>query len=402
MIYAIINIMPSACTLLIMPFITQKIGPADYGIAGLYLSIVTGILVSIEFSVIVRKAYVRHDQGERLSQTLSSFVSIYALIIAAFCCAAMLGWGWLSGFLPLSWVWVIAALGMAGLQAFVALAFSLLQIAVRVKPYCMLKIVFTVSHVGGILVGLYLLGMGWEALPIATSFATVLTAALSAIKVRQIFSVRWAWRREVFVSNFRDILSLAPFRVALAIFTYAGPFLVVYAVDTQQSGLYLFAYQIGNVISLVYDSVLFAIVPHMVALGGSPMAVGADARRKLAVTYVAVVCVTSAALVAVAPTMVAVLFPPAYAEAIPFILWVAVARCFHGMNRMHQELSFFHADSFQRIALVSLVVALCYVPVTLWLIGQHGPVGAAMGLAAGHGVWLGTLLVGRHWLVRRA
>lgn len=395
-IYALINIMPSGVALLVMPLITLRIAPAEYGIGGLYLSIITGFLVLMEYSLILRKAYIRHDEGDRLSESLTACILIYALAVALLALLAMLSWERVEGFIPLSRGWILAALATAGMQAVLTLSFALLQIAQRVKHYCLLKLVFTLGYTGYALAGLFVFDMGWQALAFGSVLGTLSSAGVAAWRVRPLFRLRWLPRRAVFAQTLRSALALMPFRLALAIFTYGGVFLVAYAADTEQSGLYLFAFQICNIIALVYDSVLTAIVPTLVAhhslSPSGPHALDARTRRRMAAGYVLLVCLSSLGLAAVAPFLIGFLFPSAYGAAVPFIAWIACARCFHGINRITQELSFFDTDHFRRIALVSLLCALCYVAATLLLLDRYGGIGAGMGLAAGHGLWLLALL----------
>ncbi len=402
-IYAMINLLPSGVALAVMPFITLKMTPAEYGVAGLYLAIIAGMLSVMEFSLIVRKAYVQHEQGDRLSEALSACGATYTLMIGLLTLVVMLGWGWFAGFVPLSRGWVLMALMTAGMQAVIALNFSLLQISLRVKLYCYMKLVFTFGYPAFALAGLFWLDMGWRALAYASLLATAATVLFSGLKVKEAFGLHWVLGKPVFVSTVRSVLSLTPFRVALAIFTYAGPFLVAFAAGTEQSGLYIFAFQICNVIGLVYDSILTAIVPNMVAhhKQSKTHALSAAMRQKLALGYVLTVCAAALGLAVIAPLLVGVLFPPAYQAAVPFIAWIALARGFHGINRINQELSFFDTDSFRRIALVSLFAALVYILVTLGLLKAYGPIGAGMGLAAGHGMWMAALVVARPWLIRR-
>lgn len=400
-LYAVINILPSAVGLVVMPFITHKITPSEYGMAGLYLSIIAGVLVSMEFSVIVRKAYVRFNQGDALSERLCACICVYSCLILAVIVAGMACWPWVSEVIPLSRAWVLAALFAAMLQALFALALSLLQMAVRVKPYCFLKLLYTFSYTGFALFGLFALQMGWKALATGSLLATVLTVFTALGYVRHVFQLRWVLTRAGLRAMAGEIVSLMPFRMALAIFTYGGPFLIVYVSNTEQSGLYLFAFQICNVIALVYDSTLTALIPYMVAHGKSPFVLDARTRRGLAMAYGLMVCMASAGLALVAPFLVGLLFPDAYGAALPFIGWIALARCFHGINRIHQELSFYGTDNFRRVAVASLCCALIYAPAALVLMGMYGPVGAAMGLAFGHGLWMSVLFLGQRWLIQK-
>lgn len=403
MIYAMINLLPSGVALLVMPFITMKMTPTEYGVSGLYLAIIAGMLSAIEFSLIVRKAYVHHEQGEALSEALSACGAIYTLLIAGLILVAMAAWPLLASFVPLSRGWVLLALVTAGMQSVISLNLSLMQISLRVKLFCTMKLLFTFSYPAVALLCLFVLDMGWQSLAYASLCATVATVLVSGWRLKLAFGLHWVLGRERFVRTFQTILSLTPFRLALAIFTYAGPFLVAYAADTEQSGLYIFAFQICNVIGLVYDSILTAIVPHMVAHHkiSKVDALDVATRRRLASGYILVVIIASLALALLSPLVVGLLFPESYQPALPFIGWIAVARCFHGINRINQELSFFDMDSFRRIAGVSLGAALAYVVVTLTLLRIYGPLGAGMGLAAGHGLWLVALVVAKPWLVRK-
>jgi O-antigen/teichoic acid export membrane protein len=145
---------------------------------------------------------------------------------------------------------------------------------------------------------------------------------------------------------------------------------------------------------------LTAMVPHLVASSASPLALDAVTRRKMLATYVLVVCLASVTMAVGAPYVVRFLFPASYEAAGTYIAWISLARCFHGMSRVVLELSFFQTEHFRRIALLSLVVSLAYTAMTLALLEAFGGIGAGMGLAAGHGLWMAALLLGRRWLVR--
>lgn len=395
MLYVLVNIFPSALGVLILPIVTRVVTPTEYGLFSLYASIITGLLVCLEFSLIIRKAYVKDMGSESLSETLTACVVIYAAAVGVLLAPALLLWDELTPYKYITRPWLAVALGTAFTQALMTLAFSLWQISQHAKLYCQFKLLFTLSYTLIMLLATFGLGYGWRGMSAALSLASLITLGFGLRPVFRLFTLRWRFNRGRVAQVRRDVLGLLPFRLAVAIFTYGGPFLVAYGTDPRQSGLYMFAYQVCLVIALGYDSILASLLPHLVAAPGSEHAFNAEQRRRSILYYVLLVGAACAGIALVGPLLVHWLFPKNYAPAVAFIGWLSLARFFHGVNRLVQELCFFNTERFRTIAYLSLCMALGYVWGTVFLIREYGSIGGGMGMAAGHALWLAVLLAYR-------
>jgi O-antigen/teichoic acid export membrane protein len=397
--YSMANFIPSAMALIVVPIFTQVIPPSEYGIAGLYLATVAGMLMCLEYSLLVRKSYVINGHSATLTQNICACILLYGMAIITITIAALLVWDMLEPLLPFGKWWFISALWIGFFQAIITLSFALWQISRQVRRYCFYKIFFSFSYTFAALYGLFVLEFGWKGMALAALFSTLITTLMTCATSAKHYALRWHTSSASLRKMALSIFHFAPYRVATALFTYAGPFLMVYALDTTQSGLYIFAFQIGTAIALGYESILSAISPHLVASDTSPLAMSIPQKRKIVFIYVLGVCAMSIAVVLAAPFVVTWIFPVAYEAAIPFIAWIALARAFHGFNRILQEMSFFYFENLKTISLVSLVASFGYVVITLLLLDAYGPMGGCMGLAAGHLLWLVSLLATR-WSVR--
>ena len=395
MLYVLVNVFPSALGLLILPVVTRVVTPTEYGLFSLYASIITGVLVCLEFSLIIRKAYVKQEDGNALSETLSACLIVYSVVLAVVLLPALWAWDWLTPYKYITRPWLALAIGTAFLQALMTLAYSLWQISQHAKIYCLFKLLFTLSYTSIMLFATFVLEFGWRGMSMSLTMASIITFVLSLYPVFRLYTLRWRFNRARLAQVRRDVLGLMPFRVAVAIFTYGGPFLVAYGTDPRQSGFYMFAYQVCLVIALGYDSILASMLPHLVAPAGSEHAFTPEMRRRNLLYYVGLVGLASLGIAVVGPYVVYWLFPANYAPAAAFIAWLALARFFHGLNRMVQELCFFNTERFRTIAFISLFMSLVYVWLTVVLIREFGSIGGGMGMAAGHALWLAALLIYR-------
>jgi len=361
----------------------------------IYSSIITGVLVCLEFSLILRKAYVNDPEGDALSETLIACLIIYAAVLAMLLVPAILVWDWLTPHHYITRPWLVLAMGTAFVQALLTLAFNLWQISQHAKAYCQFKMLFTLSYTIIMLFATFALHFGWRGMSMSLTLASIVTVGCAALPVMRVYKLRWRFSRQRLAQVRHDVMALVPFRVAVAIFTYSGPFLVAYGTDPHQSGLYMFAYQVCLVVALGYDSLLAAMLPHLVARPGSQHAFSPEARRRNIIYYIMLVGLACVGIAVLGPLLVTWLFPANYAPSIAFISWMALARFFHGITRLVQELYFFGSDYFRGISYISLGMSLLYVVISVVFIREYGSIGAGISMATIQGLWLASLLLYR-------
>lgn len=398
-LYTLVSVLPSALALVLLPLITRVLTPEAYGVFGLYASIITGVLVCLEYSLIVRKAYLRGAEHS-ISAVLSGCTIVYAVLAGMIGLCGWAAWGKLSAFIPFSSWWLALAICSALAQAILTLGFNLWQVSVRVKMFCTYKLIFTAIYTVLALWLLFVVGMGWEGMALAVTGASIICAGAGAWHSARVYPLAWEVSRAGLAAVWRDVRGLMPYRAAVALFTYAGPFLVALKAGTEQSGFYLFAFQVGLVLSLGYDSLLGAMLPSLMAVEGSAHAVSKRQKKKLTWLYVLLVAMASGMLALIAPPLMELIFPESYSPAAGLVCWMALGRCFHGINRLVQEKLFFDVNRYTKIGGLSLAVGAGYVWLTMMLVAQLGALGGAIGFAMGHGAWLMVLLVVRRSIVQ--
>lgn len=389
--YTVINLIPSAVGLLVLPFVVAVVNPFNYGLFSAFAAITASILTCLEYSVLIRKTYVRHGTGAMLSQTVSSCVIIYFMLVACIIVLAVFLWQ----FFPmqnLSLAWVILAIITALIHAYMTIQLNLWQISQHAKTYGIFKMLFTMSYTVIMLVLLYGFSMKWQGMAWAFTASGIITLGCGMRRVIHLYQLHWQYDAAFLRQMLRHVITLFPFRLALALFTYFGTLLVLYGAGPAQSGLYGFAFQICWVIALGYDSILAAILPHIVSKTGSDHALDPVMRRRYIIGYCSMVLLASLAIAVIGPYLVTYVFPQSYGGAVAFIAWLALARALHGINRLFQELCLFGSQPYFSLSLSSLFAAGFYVLISLCLIHHYGGIGGAMGMAAGHGVWLLVVL----------
>jgi len=391
--YLAINILSSAVACVIFPLFTLVLSPAEYGTAGVYLAIIAAVASCLEYGLLVRRTYIQNANPSRLSEEICACVTLYFIATAILSASAFLLWNSISRGIPISRLWLMAALFTGFFQACLSLTFALWQISQFVRTYCSFKILFMLLNVLIALIGLFGFSLGWEALAWASLVPTLLTLSAAAWDAAHRYNLNWRLNVKTIAVTAKSIFALIPYRLSITVFAYAGPILVATYVNIAQSGLYILAFQICTVIGLGYESIISAIIPHVVVSEANPTSLKPVAKTKIMIVCIALVCCMSLFIALLAPPLIRLIFPAAYDGAIPYILWLSLARCFHGINRMAQEIIFFYTPGFSTISIFSLVVSLLYTGITVILLKVFGGIGGCIGLAAGHGLWLGATLV---------
>lgn len=392
LLYTFINLFPSALAVLILPFIARALAPNEYAYFSLYAALITGLLICMEFSVVLRRTYVRQGKGTALNLVASCSALIYAALTLLLMLAYALFHSALTQNIPLPPFWIYLAIITGGLQALFTMQLQLWQIAQHAKDYAFYKMFFTLSNTAILLLCVFALDLGWRGMGIALTLATVLAVGFGMRNIFRLYDFNWHISRVQLKTVGKDILTLVPYRTAVALFTYSGAFLVIHACGAEEAGLYSFAFQVCIVVALFYDSVLAAIVPNLVASQDKAYAMSSVQKKRYIAGYIATVILICLLFALGVPPLITWLFPESYWPAAAYIGWMSLGRCLHGMCRLVQELYFFNASHFHSIGLISFLCALSYMFITQQLLQSQGSMGGALGLVIGYGLWLFALL----------
>ena len=374
------NVATSLISLLTIPILTHFLSPGQYGEMAIYLAISNGVLWCLELGLPIQRLYVRnHVAPERLSEDIGIFLGLYFISAIPILTLPFLFWETITAWAPIDPWLVMAALLNGCFLTYLTLSYGLWLISQCAFRYALFKVCVSILNLALVMLGLFWFSLGWKAVALGSLVSSLVVFLVSLRDILPRFNVKLRLTKEIIGRNLKTICTVIPLNMALAIVGNAGSLLVAYYASISEGGLYLFALQITAAIPLFYDGIASAILPYLVTVNRYATTRPVT-RLALVSAYVTSVCLLTALLIFVIPYIIHWFFPASYSMAIPFITWLAIARCLGGISRPIVEMVIYKTDSLKQISGYYFLTSLMYVGVTILLIQHYGAAAAGIGL----------------------
>jgi O-antigen/teichoic acid export membrane protein len=387
-VYAGAAALPRAIGFLLLPAYTRALGPADYGTVSLLFSIGTaaGILFTLGLDTAVFRTYfaLAADPERQRDFVASAWRLLVVLPVA---CAGVAG--------GLTWLTVDSGRfsGPAMLLSFesaaVNVAATTVPLAVlradqRLRPYLLvtvtsalgtsgLTLLFVVGFDGGV--------VGWlGATVVANAIALVVAALVVPLHARRAFDV------PLTAQSVRFGLPLLPHFLGHWALQLADRSVLAGLVTADALGVYSLAANLALPTMIVVQSLNQGFMPTYARVGA-----GRGAHRELEpvvllqVTLVTFVCVTAALL---APPLVSVMAPAAYAEAGSLTAWIVLGYAFLGLYYVPMNGLSLGAGITKHVWIATVAAASTNIGLLFCLVPSGGLRAAAIASSVGYAVLL--------------
>ncbi len=367
--YTVMNTVEALVPLLLVPLLTRRITPSEYGYITLYVSYV-GVLVpciGLKLDDYVRMHFFENDAQGRHA-LLSKSLCLVSLV-GLFGLGACMAWqrelsAWLS--FPASWLWVIVASAFSLSLFRLLLAFN--QFMDNKRCFLGLHLAYTGASLA-MIVGLLLTGQGWISYPLGK----VLGALLALVAGIFLFVPGFRLHRFSF-SSLKPLLSFGLVYLPAGISLVAGGLidrvLVAHRLGTEATGFYGVAALFGSALWLPILGFHHAWQPWLFRQLSDLQQHG-RAIRRVSLCYIVGLPAFGVIVAAMSWWMAPLLIGEQYRSAFHLIPWAVATMILQG-SFMHCQ-AFFHFYKATRVLSVgSMIFIAINLVLTIVLLKSHG------------------------------
>jgi O-antigen/teichoic acid export membrane protein len=349
----------SAIPFLLLPLLTRWLGPADFGVVGIFVALVNvlGAVVGLSSHGLISVVYYREGPGALPAQVGASLgiVAASSVAVMIFLWAARdvisAGTGVTSGML---WTIAVASAG----QFVVTICLTVFQTRQKPFSYAAIQLGYAAALAVATIVLVGLAGLGWEGRALAQVCAASLLAAAGLLWLSLARDIDWSVRRW----RLRDALSfglpLLPHGIAAVSMASIDRVALGSAVSPAGIGYYYLAVQIGTLITVCATALNQAWLPWLYEKLAREDA-EADREVVRAVYVIFALTVTGAAgLALLAPILIPLVAGPGYEPATLLLMILAPAFAFNGMYFFVSGFLFFERRTGLLAAITVSVAAL--------------------------------------------
>jgi O-antigen/teichoic acid export membrane protein len=378
-IYGLGTVFLKGINFFLLPLYTRHLSPEEYGILAVTLTLTTvlGLLFPLGLhGCLTKEHFSSLDQEERRRRLgnlalaiLSSSGSLALILILAgprFWTSLLKDVPY-DPFIPLS-------VGTAFMNVLGLLPGTLLQVQERSKGYVSLTWTGALLNVGAVLYFVVLRGKGAYGYMLGTFLASAVMAVPhgAILWANSRLSLRWSILRPAFAYG----LPLLPHGLAAWALTLSDRLILERFVPLSQVGLYLLAYQIASVVTILAQAINTAWVPFMFKTELEQPGTAPALFARL-ITFIVVVLVWAAMGIALlSKGILLLLASPRFHAASPLVPWMALGSLLGGLYLIPSNFLFLKSRT-TWIPVGTLIAGAASIGLNLIVVPKFGTSGAA-------------------------
>lgn len=261
-IYTISSVINSAIPFFLLPFLTSRLTPKDYGIVSMFQIALSFLLpfISLNLDAAISRAYYEYNKiqfsnfiGNCILLTLSSlsFVSIFLFIFQSY----------IGKYFSLSYYLIVVVALISFFQATSSILLSLFQVTLKPFNYGLLQIVQTFLNLALTVILIYYFNMTWEGRINALFYSTLFVAIFAIWYLIKFYNIKFGLNNEYLISSLKFGVPLIPHAIGGIVFTTIDRVFLTEFYGVEQTGNYSVSYQLGAIVSLLTFSFNNAFVP---------------------------------------------------------------------------------------------------------------------------------------------
>jgi O-antigen/teichoic acid export membrane protein len=378
-IYLITNILNASIPFALLPILTRYLAVEEYGAVSIFQSLINVLVVfcGVTFVGAINRNYFDKGSESTSSAFLSSGVHLIFLCFTISLIVVVMLSGHLSELLGIRPDFIVLALLVSLSNVLILVLLGQWQVRNKAKLYGVFQISHSTINMLLSVISVVILGLGVDG-RIGSQVISGLVFSLIA------FAFLFKNRMIVFKgSNSRDRRELLNFGVPLFPHVVGGVLLntidrliIGSSVGLGAAGVYMLAFQIVSVASIVFDAVNKALLPWLFReLNKNDL----DGNRRIVVfTYAWYALILCGAFIGfyVGPYLVTLIAGDAYIEAGSVIGILALGQAFKGMYLMVTNYCFYAKET-KWLSLVSIISGVLNVLLLVYFVDIYGVIGAA-------------------------
>lgn len=263
-IYVIFGFANAVVPLILIPVLTRYLSPAEYGVVGFFIMILTSFSAISALGVegaATRKFFDEGIKPHEIAQFVGSCFLILTLTVCFLLLLTIFLAEFTSIFIGLDLIWTIAAVFAGGCMMALQLASGQAQVRERPVLFGSLQLFYGVSNllISIALVVTFKYGAEGRMFGIFISYFMMLCISLFIL-----FRFKWIkfrYRPDYIREALNFGVPLLPHSVALIILAMADRYLIGLFLDFEDLGIYILAMQLAAVLSIFFNSFHNAFTP---------------------------------------------------------------------------------------------------------------------------------------------
>jgi O-antigen/teichoic acid export membrane protein len=377
-IYTVSGFINAAIPLILLPVLTRRLTPSDYGIVAMFQIAVSVIYPFIGMNLegsIGRKYYDKDDTN------FPSYIgSCFVLVACSFIIITGLFWAnidFVQEKTQIPELWLKYILIVAACQFITAVILVTFQVRVQPIKYGIIQILQSVLNVGLTVFLVVFLNKTWNGRLEAQIIAGIVFAIVSIIILLRKKQIRLNIKKKHIQHALKFGVPLIPHAIGGILFTAIDRFFLTNLVGLEQTGNYTVAYQIGAVVNLITASFNNAYVPWLFEnLNKNSIIIK---RKIVKFTYLYFVLLIAGAvfLLFLFPSIVSIFVSSKYTSINTYSAFIVFGFVFQGMYFMVTNY-ITYAEKTYILAAITISVGLLKIPITYFAIISFGAVGASI------------------------
>jgi O-antigen/teichoic acid export membrane protein len=377
-IYTSASIINASIPLFLLPILTDKLSPADYGIVSMFQIVVSFLYPFIGMNLegaIARKYFDKNKSDFPSYIGTALILSCISFILVSFLFFCNLDYIHNLTSIPL--VWLKYILIYAECQFLIAIILIRFQVSVQPIKYGLLQISQSIINLGLTLFFVLILNKTWEGRLEALIISCVIIATISIFLLIYNKYIKFNVKKSDVIHALKFGIPLIPHAIGGMLFTTIDRLFLTKMIGLEQTGNYTVAYQIGAVISILTLSFNKAFSPWLFEqLNMNDFVVNL---KIVKFTYLYFIILIIGAILTLIgfPFVVDLFVDGKYKNVNGYSLFIVFGFVFQGMYFMVTNYITYSEKTYI-LGILTLIVGLMKLPITYFSILYFGAVGASI------------------------
>lgn len=377
-VYTIAGFLNSALPLLLLPFLTNKLSPTDYGIVAMFQLIISLLypFVGLNLEAAIAREYFDLDKKE-LSTYIGNCILLSITSVLIIGLILILGNDRVEKIFSVSNKLIYTALIVCFFQFIIAISLSIFQISEKPYPYVYLQLSQTFTNAILTIFFIYYLKETWNGRINAQIVTFSLFALISFLYLKTKVKITFHYSKKIIFKAMNFGLPLVPHVLGAFLFAAIDRIFLTKLFGLEQTGNFSVAFQLGAVISLISNSFNNAFVPWLYNnLNKNSFQINLKIVKNT-YYYFILILIFAFLLILIFPHIVGLFVNKKYNNINAYSLFIIIGFVFQGMYFMVTNYITYAKKTYVQ-AIITFFVALIKIPITYFSLKKFGPIGASV------------------------
>jgi len=375
--YAVSNILNAAIPFLLLPYLTDKLSPADYGIVAMFqvLFSIFNPFVGLSSESAISKRFFELDKQKLGVYNFNVFLIQVFTVLPLVLVIVIFG-GLISEVsdFPKLWLWAVLLYSLT--NKFLEIVFSLFRLENRAIGFGVLKVSKTLVELGFTFYFISLLNQTWDGRISAQVISSIILAVIAAYIIWKHKYFHFTWSKLNIKNAINYGAPLIPHVIGATLITYSDRIFITNMVSLEALGIYSVGYQVGMAIGLIQTSINQAYIPWLFGKLKAPENFDKKLLVKGIYAYNLMLLILVVVLMFVVPFLFEHFIGKEYQNAEIYVFWIGLAFAINGMYKMVVAFLFF-TEKTKIIGIGTLLTAVVNIGLNYFFIQKYNAIGAA-------------------------